>query len=172
VGIVSFLIRYAKSSGIPGLTEQSAALFITLYMALVLTGRLAGAYWLRSVNPPRVLAFCSVSALILVGISMTATGYISVYALSLVGLFTSVMYPILFTLSIKDLGIYTKTGSSLIIMSIVGGAVIPPVMGLVSDAFGIKKAFVVPVLCYIYLVYYARTGHVVARQEQPGVTQV
>lgn len=170
VGIVSFLIRYAKSSGIPGLTEQSAALFITLYMALVLAGRLAGAYWLRSVNPPGMLAFCSLSALVLVGISMTTTGYISVYALSLVGLFTSVMYPILFTLSIKNLGIYTKTGSSLIIMSIVGGAVIPPVMGLLSDAFGIKQAFVVPVMCYIYLVYYARAGHMVIRA-RAGVTQ-
>lgn len=159
VGIVSFLIRYAKSAGIPGLTEQSAALFITLYMALVLAGRLAGAYWLRSVNPSGMLAFCSAAALLLVGISMTTTGYVSVYALSLVGLFSSVMYPILFTLSIKNLGIYTKTGSSLIIMSIVGGAVIPPVMGLLSDAFGIKQAFTVPALCYIYLVYYARAGH-------------
>jgi FHS family L-fucose permease-like MFS transporter len=163
VGIVSFLIRYARASGIPGLTEQSAALFITLYMALVLTGRLAGAYLLRKANPPAILAFCSVSALLLVGISMTSTGYVSVYALSLVGLFTSVMYPILFTLSIKNLGIYTKTGSSLIIMSIVGGAVIPPVMGLLSDGFGIQKAFIVPVLCYIYLVYYARAGHVIAQ---------
>ncbi|MGG7664558.1 L-fucose:H+ symporter permease [Dyadobacter sp. BHUBP1] len=169
VGIVSFLIRYAKVSGIPGLTEQSAALFITLYMALVLAGRLAGAYLLRKANPPAILAFCSVAALALVGISMTSTGYISVYALSLVGLFTSVMYPILFTLSIKNLGIYTKTGSSLIIMSIVGGAVIPPVMGLLSDGFGIQKAFVVPVLCYAYLVYYARVGHVTA---QASATQV
>ncbi|MGX5853852.1 L-fucose:H+ symporter permease [Dyadobacter jiangsuensis] len=169
VGIVSFLIRYAKASGIPGLTEQSAALFITLYMALVLAGRLAGAYLLRKANPPVILALCSVAALVLVGISMTSTGYVSVYALSLVGLFTSVMYPILFTLSIKDLGIYTKTGSSLIIMSIVGGAVIPPVMGLLSDGFGIQKAFVVPVLCYAYLVYYARAGHVVT---QANATQV
>lgn len=159
VGIVSFLIRYAKSSGIEGLTEQSAALFITLYMALVLVGRLAGAYWLRSVNPPAMLAVCSAAAGILVCISTGTTGYASVYALSLVGLFTSVMYPILFTLSIKNLGIYTKTGSSLIIMSIVGGAIIPPLMGMLSDGFGIKQAFVVPVLCYAYLVYYARAGH-------------
>jgi len=169
VGIVSFLIRYAKASGIPGLTEQSAALFITLYMALVLTGRLAGAYLLRKADPGVILAFCSVAALVLVGISMTTTGYVSVYALSLVGLFTSVMYPILFTLSIKNLGIYTKTGSSLIIMSIVGGAVIPPVMGLLSDGFGIQKAFIVPVLCYLYLMYYARAGHVIV---QASATQV
>jgi FHS family L-fucose permease-like MFS transporter len=161
VGIVSFLIRYAKSSGVPGLTEQSAALFITLYMALVLVGRLAGAYGLRSVNPSRMLAICAGSAIVLIAISMTTVGYVSLYAMSFVGLFTSVMYPILFTLSIKDLGIYTKTGSSLIIMSIVGGAIVPPVMGLLSDSFSIKQAFIVPVLCYVYLVYYAKAGHVV-----------
>jgi MFS transporter, FHS family, L-fucose permease len=159
VGVVSFMIRYAKSSGISGLTEQNAALFITLYMALVLVGRLAGAYWLRSLKPSKMLAVCSIAAIGLIGASLFSTGYVSIYALSLVGLFTSVMYPILFTLSIKGLGIYTKTGSSLIIMSIVGGAIIPPLMGLLSDSFGIKPAFIIPVICYTYLVYYANAGH-------------
>lgn len=164
VGIVSFMIRYAKSSGIIGLTEQSAALFITFYMALVLIGRLAGAYGLRKLNPTIVLMVCSLAAIVLIFISILSSGHSSVYALSLVGLFTSVMYPILFTLSIKDLGIYTKTGSSLIIMSIVGGAIIPPVMGLLSDSFGIKLAFIIPVICYAYLVYYAKIGHMVKQQ--------
>ena len=163
VGIVSFMIRYAKSSGIPGLTEQSAALFITFYMALVLIGRLGGAYWLRSVNPPKMLALCAVAAMVLIFVSLSTTGYLSVYAIAFVGLFTSVMYPILFTLSIKDLGVFTKTGSSLIIMSIVGGAVIPPVMGLISDSFTIKYAFLIPVICYAYLVYYAKWGHRIRR---------
>lgn len=159
VGIVSFMIRYAKSSGIAGLTEQNAALFITFYMALVLIGRLAGAYWLRSLNPSKMLAVCSITAILLIFISISNTGYISIYSISLIGLFTSVMYPILFTLSIKDLGVHTKTGSSLIIMSIVGGAVIPPLMGLISDSSGIKTAFIIPVICYAYLVYYAKSGH-------------
>lgn len=163
VGIVSFMIRYAKSSGIPGLTEQSAALFITFYMALVLIGRLGGAYWLRRVNPPKMLALCSVAAIVLIFVSLLTVGYLSVYAIAFVGLFTSVMYPILFTLSIKELGAFTKTGSSLIIMSIVGGAVIPPVMGLISDSFTIKYAFLIPVICYAYLVYYAKSGHRIRR---------
>lgn len=167
VGIVSFMIRYAKSSGIVGLTERNAALFITVYMALVLIGRLAGAYWLRSLNPSKILAGCALSAITLIFVSMLSIGYVSIYALSFIGLFTSVMYPILFTLSIKDLGIYTKTGSSLIIMSIVGGAVIPPLMGLVSDSFGIRPAFIIPVICYAYLVYYAKAGHRV----KPGIHQ-
>ena len=106
-----------------------------------------------------MLSVCSLAAILLIFISISNQGYISIYSISLIGLFTSVMYPILFTLSIKDLGIHTKTGSSLIIMSIVGGAVIPPLMGLVSDSFGIKPAFFIPVICYAYLVYYAKSGH-------------
>lgn len=162
VGIVSFLIRYAQSLAISGLTEQKAALFITLYMMLVLAGRLAGAYWLSRIKSARMLAICAVSAIILVSLSLVSTGYLALWAISLVGLFSSVMYPILFTLSIKNLGSYTKTGSSLIIMSIVGGAVIPPIMGLFSDNYGIKYAFSIPILCYIYVFYYAYRGHIIA----------
>ncbi len=161
VGIVSFLIRFSQSLKIEELTEQKAALFITLYMALVLVGRLLGAAVLQKVNPSKMLMACASSAIILVAISILTGSYISIIALSLVGFCTSVMYPILFTLSIKNLGAYTKTGSSLIIMSIVGGAVIPPIMGLISDSQGIKTAFIVPIVCFIYLLYYAKKGHIV-----------
>lgn len=162
VGIVSFLIRYAKTQQLAGLTEQKAALFISLFMGLVLLGRLTGAWILRRVDPPRLLVGCATGAALLVLISMLTSGYGSVFALAFVGLCTSVMYPILFTLSIKGLGPLTKTGSSLIIMSIVGGAIVPPLMGLISDQQNIRVAFVVPVLCYLNVVYYGMRGHVVA----------
>lgn len=162
VGIVSFLIRYAKTQQLAGLTEQKAALFISLFMGLVLLGRLTGAWILRRVDPPRLLVGCATGAALLVLISMLTSGYGSVFALAFVGLCTSVMYPILFTLSIKGLGPLTKTGSSLIIMSIVGGAIVPPLMGLISDQQNIRVAFVVPALCYLYVVYYGMRGHVVA----------
>lgn len=159
VGIVSFLIRYAKSEHLPGLSEQKAALFITLFMALVLAGRLVGAWLLQQVDSARLLQICAAGAGLLVITAMLTSGYVSLYALSCVGLFTSVMYPILFTLSIRNLGAYTKTGSSLLIMSIVGGAIIPPIMGMISDTLGIRLAFIVPVLCYIYVLYYGAQGH-------------
>ncbi len=161
VGIVSFLIRYAKSLNISGLGERKAALLITLFMALVLIGRLAGAYFLQKVNPSRMLIACALGAMGLVTLAMVSTGYVSILSLSVVGLFTSVMYPILFTLSIKNLGSFTKTGSSLIIMSFVGGAIVPPLMGLVSDIHGIRFAFILPVLCYLYILFYARKGHII-----------
>lgn len=161
VGIVSFLIRYAKSLEINGLGEQKAALFITLFMALVLVGRLAGAYFLQKVNPSKMLMACALGAIALVTVAIFSTGYVSIVSLSIVGLCTSVMYPILFTLSIKNLGAYTKTGSSLIIMSIVGGAIVPPLMGLISDMYSIRFAFVLPILCYAYILYYAQKGHII-----------
>ncbi len=161
VGIVSFLIRYAKSLNIDGLGEQKAALFITLFMALVLVGRLAGAYFLQKINASKMLMTCALGAMGLVTLAILSTGYISIISLSVVGLFTSVMYPILFTLSIKNLGVFTKTASSLIIMSFVGGAIVPPLMGLLSDYHGIRMAFILPVLCYVYILYYAKKGHII-----------
>jgi len=158
VGIVSFLIRYGTSLELPGLTEQKAALFITVFMALVLVGRLAGSVILNKYKPSRMLIISAAGALLLVLAAMLTTGYFSLWALAFVGLFTSIMYPIIFTLSIRDLGGYTKTASSLLIMGIVGGAIVPPIMGQISDQSDIRYAFVMPVLCYAYVIYFALRG--------------
>jgi FHS family L-fucose permease-like MFS transporter len=159
VGIVSFIIRYARWLNLPGLTEKKAALFITAFMGLVLIGRLMGSYILKRFNPARVLVFCSGSAFVAVAISILSTGYLSLGCLSLVGFFTSIIYPIIFSLSMAGLGDYTKTASSVFILGIVGGAIIPPFMGYISDKAGIKYAFIVPLVCYIYLLFFAVKGH-------------
>lgn len=159
VGIVSFMIRYASSMQLPGLTEQKAALFITVFMALVLAGRLAGSVILNKYKSSHMLLLSAGGALVLVSVAMITSGYLSLWALALVGLFTSIMYPIIFTLSIRDLGGYTKTASSLLIMGIVGGAIVPPVMGLISDQAAIRYSFVMPVLCYAYVIFFAMRGH-------------
>ena len=158
VGIVSFMIRYATSLELPALTEQKAALFITIFMALVLAGRLAGSVILNKFKPSRMLIVSASGALILVLAAMLTTGYFSLWALAFVGLFTSIMYPIIFTLSISGLGGYTKTASSLLIMGIVGGAIVPPLMGQISDLYDIRYSFVMPILCYAYVVYFAMRG--------------
>jgi FHS family L-fucose permease-like MFS transporter len=160
VGIVSFMIRYASSMQLTGLTEQKAALFITVFMALVLVGRLAGSLILNKYKPSRMLIISASGALVLVMAAMLTTGYVSLWALALVGLFTSIMYPIIFTISILDLGGYTKTASSLLIMGIVGGAIVPPVMGQISDQSDIRFSFVMPVLCYAYVIFFALRSHV------------
>ncbi|QVY66264.1 L-fucose:H+ symporter permease [Polaribacter sp. Q13] len=111
VGIVSFIIRYAKWFNIPELTEQKSAQYITAFMALVLIGRLLGVYILKKFKPQHVLAFCSISAFAMVTIAIITNGYFSLACLSIVGFFTSIIYPIIFSLSMKDLKEYTKTGS-------------------------------------------------------------
>lgn len=154
VGIVSFLIRYSKSMHLVGLTEQKSALFITVFMALVLLGRLLGTFVLKKFIPSKILVISALGAFTLVLIAIITNGYLSLWSLAIVGLFTSVIYPIVFTLSIKGLGEYTKTASSLLIMGIIGGAIIPPIMGLISDNVGIKFAFFAPLVCYAYILYY------------------
>ncbi|MBS1669584.1 MAG: L-fucose:H+ symporter permease [Bacteroidetes bacterium] len=158
VGIVSFLIRYSKSLHLEGLTEQKSALFITVYMLLVLVGRIAGSAILKIFKPNRMLVVSAGGALLLVLSAIFSHGYFSIWSLAIIGLFTSIMYPIIFTLSIRNLGVHTKKASSLLIMGIVGGAIVPPIMGYISDKWGIKNAFFVPVICYAYVIYFAIKG--------------
>lgn len=159
VGIVSFIIRYAKWFQIPELTEQKSAQFITAFMGLVLLGRLLGVYILKRFKPQNVLAFCSISAFAMVTIAIVTNGYFSLTCLSIVGLFTSIVYPIIFSLSMQDLKEYTKTGSSVFLLGIVGGAIVPPLMGYISDTIGIKYSFIIPLICYVYLLFFAIKGH-------------
>ena len=166
VGIVSFMIRYAKSLQISGLTEQKSALFITVFMALVLSGRVLGAVLLKSYKSSFVLIFSALGAFVLLVAAVVSAGYFSLWALSIIGLFTSVMYPVLFTMSIRNLGVYTKTASSLLIMGIVGGAVVPPIMGQISDLSGIRTAFIVPMICYVYILFYSVKGHIIRQQSE------
>jgi len=88
------------------------------------------------------------------------------------------MYPIIFTLSIKNIGDYTKVASSLLIMGVVGGAIIPPIMGLISDHSGIRMAFIAPLVCYVYVLYYGVKGYMVKNNtysdesEEPQLTVI
>jgi FHS family L-fucose permease-like MFS transporter len=83
----------------------------------------------------------------------------------LIGFFHSIMFPTIFALSIKNLGPLTKRGSSLQVMAILGGAVLPAVMGRISDASNIRTAFIVPLICYLYIFYFAASGY------KPGASE-
>lgn len=166
VGIVSFIIRYAKWFNLPELTEQKSAQYITAFMALVLIGRLLGVYILKKFKPQNVLAVSSISAFAMVLLAIVTNGYFSLTCLSIVGFFTSIIYPIIFSLSMKDLKEYTKTGSSVFLLGIVGGAIVPPLMGYISDTVGIKYSFIVPLICYIYLLFFAVKGYKVKIKTQ------
>jgi FHS family L-fucose permease-like MFS transporter len=87
------------------------------------------------------------------------TGVVALWAVALIGFFHSIMFPTIFALSIKSLGPYTKLGSSLLVMSIIGGAACPVIMGRISDAWNIQHAFLVPLICHAYVFYFAMWGY-------------
>ena len=98
------------------------------------------------------------AAFMLVCISMFTSGHFAMWSIILVGLFNSVMFPTIFTLGIAELGPLTGDGSGLLIMAILGGALIPPAQGWIADHIGIHHAFILPAICYLYIVYYALKG--------------
>jgi MFS transporter, FHS family, L-fucose permease len=90
---------------------------------------------------------------------LLASGAAPIWALVLLGFFHSIFFPTIFALSVKHLGPYTKLGSSFLVMSIVGGAVFPAVMGSISDFSSIRKAFFVPLICHCYVLYFSLRGY-------------
>ncbi|MFK7795866.1 MAG: sugar MFS transporter [Aureispira sp.] len=119
-----------------------------------------GAFLLGKSNAARSLSiFCVVViVLLLIGVFGGETK-LSLWALLSIGLFNSIMWSNIFTLGIKDLGVYTSQGSSLLVMAIFGGAFIPPLQGFISDLVGIQLSFLTPIICYCYILFYGLVGH-------------
>jgi len=105
-----------------------------------------------------LLGICAVSASALVAISMLSDGHFAMWSIILVGFFNSIMFPSIFTLGVAELGPLTGDGSGIMIMAIVGGAIIPLAQGAIADRFGIHHAFFLPVICYLYILYFALSG--------------
>jgi FHS family L-fucose permease-like MFS transporter len=105
-----------------------------------------------------LLGICAVCAAALVAISMLSTGHFAMYSIILVGFFNSIMFPSIFTLGVAELGPLTGDGSGIMIMAIVGGAIIPVAQGAIADRIGIHHAFFLPVICYLYILYFALSG--------------
>lgn len=105
-----------------------------------------------------LLALCAVSTSLLVAISMLSIGHLAMWSIILVGFFNSIMFPSIFTLGVAELGPLTGDGSGLLIMAIVGGAIIPAAQGAIADRIGIHHAFFLPVICYLYILFFALSG--------------
>jgi FHS family L-fucose permease-like MFS transporter len=158
VSIGSFLVNYFSQPYIAGITEKEAARFVSLYWGGAMVGRFIGAALLRKVSTSRLLALNAFVAALLVTISMLTTGSVAMYSIILVGFFNSIMFPSIFTLGVAELGPLTGDGSGLLNMAIVGGAIIPVIQGYFADKMGIHHAFFLPVVCYLFIVYYALFG--------------
>jgi len=154
------VIRLAEYCA-PGTPDRTAANFLQLHLLGFMIGRFAGSALMKYIPAPRLLAGFAAGSLICVSVAVIASGRAPIYAVVLFGFFHSIMFPTIFALSIKGLGPYTKLGSSLLVMAIIGGAVLPAAMGYVSDASNIQRALVIPFLCYLYILNFAvRVDHV------------
>ena len=143
---------------IGGLTEKVAASFVAFYWGGAMVGRFIGSALLQKMKTGGLLGICAVCAAGLVAISMLTSGHFAMYSIILVGLFNSIMFPSIFTLGVAELGPLTGDGSGIMIMAIVGGAIIPVAQGWIADHIGIHHAFFLPVICYVYILFFALSG--------------
>jgi FHS family L-fucose permease-like MFS transporter len=158
VSIGSFLVNYFTQPEIGGLTEKVAASFVAFYWGGAMVGRFIGSAILQKMSTRGLLGVCAVCAAALVAISMLSAGHFAMYSIILVGLFNSIMFPSIFTLGVAELGPLTGDGSGIMIMAIVGGAIIPVAQGAIADRIGIHHAFFLPVICYLYILFFALSG--------------
>ncbi len=158
VSIGSFLVNYFSQPDIGGLTEKAAASFVAFYWGGAMVGRFIGSGLLQKIKTGHLLGICAVCAAALVTISMMSTGHFAMWSIIFVGFFNSIMFPSIFTLGVAELGPLTGDGSGVMIMAIVGGAIIPLAQGAVADRIGIHHAFFLPVICYLYILFFALSG--------------
>lgn len=158
VSIGSFLVNYFAQPDIGGMTEKMAALYVPYYWGGAMVGRFIGSAALQKLNAGMLLGIAALVACLLVILSMLSFGSLAIWSIILVGFFNSIMFPSIFTLGIAELGPLTSKGSSLLVMAIVGGAIIPLVQGIMADKIGIHHAFLLPVLCYLYIAFYGFRG--------------
>ena len=143
-----------------GFTKAVGAVMVSSYVFGSLIGRLAGIPLLLKFHNRALLVAVCAAGTALVGASILSTGETALWLIVLCGLMNAIMWPVIFPLAITGLGSFTKQGSSFLVMGIVGGALIPPLMGwLATHGGGLRVAFVVPALCYVYLLFYAVSGY-------------
>jgi FHS family L-fucose permease-like MFS transporter len=158
VGVASFVIRFAQHT-VPGMTAAVAAYYLLGHQIGFMTGRFTGSALMKIVPAARLLSVFALGCLVAVSVAILTQGIVPVWAVVLIGFFHSIMFPTIFALGIKNLGPLTKRGSSMMVMAIIGGAIFPAIMGRISDATNIQTAFIVPLICYVYILYFALAGY-------------
>lgn len=161
VCVSSFFIRYCQFQNIP---ETTATTYLGLLLLFFMTGRYIGAAIMKKIQAHKMLFIYGLASALLLLYAVLVGGKFSVYTLFGVEFFMSIMFPTIFSLAIKGLGKDTKSASAFMVMSIIGGAILPPVMGLVIDKTNPQIAYVVPMICFLIVAYYGRSVS--------GITQV
>ncbi|HEV7779462.1 MAG TPA: L-fucose:H+ symporter permease [Luteibacter sp.] len=158
VSIGSFMVNYLSLPSIGNFSQQEATHYVSAYWTMAMIGRFIGSALMVKLSPRKLLATFAAVNMVLVATTMMTSGSTAVYSIVAIGLFNSIMFPTIFALGIERLGPLTGKASSLLIMAIVGGAVVPTLQGLLADSIGVQHAFVLPLLCYGYIIFYGLSG--------------
>jgi FHS family L-fucose permease-like MFS transporter len=158
VSIGSFMVNYLAQPSIGHMSDQQAAHYVSLYWGGAMVGRFLGSALLAKFSPRKLLAIFASVNIVLLLTTITTSGDTAMYSIVAIGLFNSIMFPTIFSLGIERMGPLTGKASSLLIMAIVGGAVLPFLQGFLADNIGIQHAFFLPLLCYAYIVFYGMRG--------------
>jgi MFS transporter, FHS family, L-fucose permease len=158
MAIGSFLVNYLGLPEIANLSARTAAGYVSFYWGGAMVCRFIGAPLLERFKPGNLLAYCTIAAVTLVVALMALTCHVAMWTILAVGVFNSIMFPTVFSLGEAELGPLSGTGSGLLNMAIGGGAIIPVIQGFIADHAGLHHAFVVPVVCYLYILFYTLKG--------------
>jgi FHS family L-fucose permease-like MFS transporter len=159
-GVFSYLINFVTDvNQNPHFDVAYGPYFLSIGFALFMIGRMSGSFLMKRFEPTKLLALYALMCCLLLPVVSMGAGWISLIALYGVFFFMSVMFPTIFALGIKDLGPKTKKASSFIVMSIFGGALFPPVMGLIADKFNMSVGFFAPIPLFAFILYYGLKGH-------------
>ena len=153
VAIAAFLIIYGVVYINTGVSFQEIAPYLIFVLLNLLAFRLGNS------NPQRTLAIFAGIAMLLLVIVVFTSGKVAFWSVIAIGLFNSIMWSNVFTLAIDGLGKYTSQASSLLVMAILGGALVPVIQGALADTVGLQLSFAMPIICYIYLMYYGLKGY-------------
>jgi MFS transporter, FHS family, L-fucose permease len=158
VGIAALFINYCTEKNLE-IDSERAAYLLSASLLLFTIGRFAGTTLMKWIEPQRLLALFAVANIILCAVVIWGEGIFSVYALMAVFFFESIMFPTIFALGVKDLGVHTKKGASFIIMSIVGGALVPYLMGSLAESYSTPFSYIVPLFCFVVVLAFAIKGY-------------
>jgi MFS transporter, FHS family, L-fucose permease len=159
VAIGSILINFLGQPSMGGMSHSDAAHYVSYYWGSAMIGRFIGFGAMQKIRAEKGLAFVAIMGLLFVGTGIVAHGQLAVWAIVCCGLFNSIMWPCIFPLSVRNLGPLTSQGSGILVTMVVGGAVIPEIQAYLADAIGYQPSFIVVLLCYAYILFFAVRGY-------------
>ncbi len=159
VAIGSIMINFLGQPSMGGMSHEHAAHYVSYYWGSAMIGRFIGFVAMQKIRAEKGLAFVAIMGLLFVGTGIVTHGQLAVWAIVCCGLFNSIMWPCIFPLSVRNLGPLTSQGSGILVTMVVGGAVIPEIQAYLADAFGYQPSFIVVLLCYAYILFFAVRGY-------------